>query len=407
MTTTTTKYRYTLKHTGREDICPNCGQRRYVHYIDTQTGKPLPYQYGRCNREISCGYHLNPYVDGYGREDKTSRPPRRMILSPFLSQNRAKRDNYPTVPFDVLKSTQIEPLNSTFAQSLIARYGRTAVEAVFRLYFIGCYREYTTFPFIDENAKIQTIQCKRFNTDLHTDRGRYGTTFLHAIIKDSWTEEYRKRDKFVTCLFGQHLLRLYPNRNVVLVEAPKSAIVGMLTYGLPGDGNPVWLATYNSTTYSEEKVSCLAGRKVTIFADTSDVDKTFAEWESKTRRFESLFGGNWECSTILQEYASDEEKKKGYDIADYLLSVPIPEPPPAPVPVPVSVPVPESVSIPEPVPEHTAPTPVPKISTTLNGISEERKREIEEEFNVKTEQDYIFANYLFETKIDPHKQKAG
>lgn len=394
MNSTTTKYRYTLKHTGREDICPNCGQRRYVHYIDTLTGKPLPYQYGRCNREISCGYHLNPYVDGYGRGDKTSRPPRRMNLNPFLSQNRAKRDNYPTIPFDVLKSTQIEPLNSTFAQSLIARYGITAVEAVFRLYFIGCYREYTTFPFIDENA-IQAIQCKRFNTDLHTDRGRYGTTFIHAIIKDAWTEEYRKRDKFVTCLFGQHLLNLYPNLPVVLVEAPKSAIVGMLTYGLPEEGKPVWLATYNSTTYTEEKVSCLAGRKVTIFADTSDGDKTFSEWESKTRRFETLYGGNWECSTILQDFASDEEKKKGYDIADYLLSVPVPKPAPEPPPAPEPVPVPVPVSVSEPVP---VPTPVPNFGTT---ISDDRRREIEEEFNVRTEQDYIFANYLL------NKQKAG
>lgn len=392
-TTTATTYRYTLKHTGREDICPQCGQRRYVHYIDTLTGKPLPYQYGRCNREVSCGYHLNPYTDGYGREDKTNRPPRRMNLNPFLSLNKPKRDNSPTIPFSALKSTQIEPLNSTFAQSLIARYGGRAVEAVFRLFFVGSYREYTTFPFIDENARIQAIQCKRFNTDLHTDRGRYGTTFIHAIMKDSWTEEYRKRDKFVTCLFGQHLLSIYPHLPVVLVEAPKSAIVGMLTYGLPEDGKPIWLATYNSTSYTEEKVRCLAGRNVTIFADTSDGDKTFAEWERRTRHFESLFGGNWECSTLLQEYASDEEKKKGYDIADYLLFVPAPTPTPEPTPAPE--PEPE----PEPVPPES--TPVPKFGTNTNGISEERRREIEDIFNVKTEQDYIFANYLFDNNLLP------
>ena len=54
------KYKYSLEpySTSRKyDSCPKCKQQRYVHYIDTETGEQLPYEYGRCERTNNCGYH--------------------------------------------------------------------------------------------------------------------------------------------------------------------------------------------------------------------------------------------------------------------------------------------------------------------------------------------------------------
>ena len=56
-------YRYTLERcTGnrKKSICPNCGHRTFVRYIDVETGKPLGEDIGRCDREINCGYHKKP-----------------------------------------------------------------------------------------------------------------------------------------------------------------------------------------------------------------------------------------------------------------------------------------------------------------------------------------------------------
>lgn len=59
----TKSYRYTLERcTGnrKKSICPNCGHRTFVRYIDVETGKPLGEDIGRCDREINCGYHKKP-----------------------------------------------------------------------------------------------------------------------------------------------------------------------------------------------------------------------------------------------------------------------------------------------------------------------------------------------------------
>lgn len=64
-TKSTNEYRYSLEKGSKKHHCPDCNKKTFVLYIDTETGKHLPEQYGRCDRESKCSYHLNPYLDGY------------------------------------------------------------------------------------------------------------------------------------------------------------------------------------------------------------------------------------------------------------------------------------------------------------------------------------------------------
>ena len=53
-------YKYQLDKSSKKFICPGCKQKRFVRYIDIGTKDYLPEQFGRCDRENSCGNHNYP-----------------------------------------------------------------------------------------------------------------------------------------------------------------------------------------------------------------------------------------------------------------------------------------------------------------------------------------------------------
>ncbi|NQU86799.1 MAG: hypothetical protein HQ541_13665 [Mariniphaga sp.] len=246
------KHRYILEKSSKKNYCPDCGKRRFVRYIDTNTGEYLPGHYGRCDRESNCSYHINPYTDGYAKlieeqkqgkysgSGKTSKP----VYQPKLTPKPEPE----FIPIDILKQTLQDYDKNVFLQNSLSRvlfpFEVKDVEKVVSLYYLGTikvgYRAgAVTFPFIDKNRNIRAIQVKQFDQMNHTT----GTDFLHSIIEKQhtqreevlpdWLEAYNKNELKVSCLFGEHLLSKYPFNPVALVEAPKTAIYGTLYFGCP------------------------------------------------------------------------------------------------------------------------------------------------------------------------------
>lgn len=345
-TKSTNEHRYSLEKGSKKHHCPECGKKRFVRFIDIETGDYLPEQYGRCDRESKCSYHLNPYLDGYAKavweqEQKVTGVTKVTVPKQKYFHTQPKPQPTPEpvfFHFDTFKQT-LQPEryeNNTFIQNLFYRvqfpFEVDEVTKVIQLYRLGTvangYRAgANTFPFIDIKGNIRAIQVKQFNEQNYTT----GTDFLHSIIEKhyfqnnkplpEWLEAYNKQEKKISCLFGEHLLSKYHSNPVALVEAPKTAVYGTLYFGLPEiPENLIWLAVYNKSSLSFDKLKVLQGRFVYVFPDLSKNGSTFKEWETKAKEYESrLSGTRFIFSDLLERLAPEADKNKGNDLADYLI----------------------------------------------------------------------------------------
>src|SRR5699024_2065416 len=124
----------------------------------------------------------------------------------------------------------------------------------------------------------------------------------------------------VSCLFGENLLR-GNSKPVALVEAPKTALYCWLYFK---DFEPlkdiIWLAVYNKSSFSFDKLKVLKGRFVFVFPDLSEDGGTFNEWKDKAKDFEKrLSGTRFIFSDLLESFADKEDKEQGNDIADIII----------------------------------------------------------------------------------------
>jgi hypothetical protein len=381
----TKEYRYILDKSNKKHPCPECNKKTFVLYIDIDSDEYLPEEFGRCDRESKCAYHLNPYRDGYANMIRMQENGNNSSKwKPQRHNSKPKSAPEPVfIPKEVLKQTLQGYEKNVFIQNLLKNvafpFEQKDIERVIAHYYLGTICEGyraggITFPFIDKNGNVRAVQVKQFDKENHTT----GTDFLHTVyskppfidnsspfdkktgikrqILPDWIIKYGNNDLKVSCLFGEHLLTKYPSNPIALVEAPKTAIYGTLYFGFPEQPeNLLWLAVYNLSSLSLEKCQALQGRDVYLFPDLSKDGKAFQCWSNKAKRFSELIPGTrFEVSTLLETVALNELKEKGADIADILIKMnwrkfrpeqikplqeaekPTPEPQPEPTPTPKS-----------------------------------------------------------------------
>jgi hypothetical protein len=337
------EYRYQLEKSSKKHHCPKCNKRTFVRYIDCTTGNYLPNEYGRCDRESNCSEHLNPYLDGYAKMIQNQGQGQyfeHWQRKPKAPTKAAPKPAPVFIPVEILKQT-LQPKGyeqNVFIQNLLNRvafpFEPKDIEKIISMYYLGTvsngYRlGAITFPFIDMQNNIRAIQVKQFDQNNHTT----GTDFLHAIIEKhhaknnkplpEWLAAYNKNELKVSCLFGEHLLNKYPFNPVALVEAPKTAIYGTLYFGFPEQQeNFIWLAVYNKSSFSLDKLKVLKGRDVCTFPDLSKDGNTFNEWQRKAKDIEKqLQGTRFIFSDLLEQLAPEPDRQQGNDIADYLIKL--------------------------------------------------------------------------------------
>lgn len=289
-------YRYQLERGGSKQICPACGQRRFVRYVDTETGEQVADDVGRCDREDSCGYHLRP--SEYFRQTGT-----RPTAGVMVRREPVPEPEPSFIDIETAGRSLTGYEQNNFALWLCGIFGE---ESAFRLvdaYHVGTSKHWpgaSIFWQQDVTGRIRGGKIMLY--DAETGR-RVKVPFNHVtwVHKALKIEPYHLRQ----CLFGEHLLATDAVKPVAVVESEKTAMVAA---GFMPEF--IWTATAGKGNLKAEKLNLLRGREVTLFPDLG----AFKKWKAEVDQMPGV-----QVSEILERRASEADRVGGLDLADYLL----------------------------------------------------------------------------------------
>ncbi len=306
--------------TKSRHTCPECGSRHcFVRYVGDD-GNYLSDDVGRCNRESKCGYHKKP------KEFFADNP---------QIQSGYKKRGTPNYTFAVKNGSQVEYEARAAAtkpdyiapehlKPTLGDYGRNAfvqflfdlfpdcseeIQTILKMYFVGTYLDnygiyYTCFPSLDRLNRVCRAKLIRFNqTTGKRLKGEFDVSSLVRKLK--LKEDFNYRQIF----FGEHLLPKFPNKPVAIVEAEKSAIVGSLCFP-----NLLWLACNSKPWLKAERLKRLGTRQIILYPDADGFDL----WQGIAADAQRQ-GLNVKTSSLIENFASSEQKQNQYDLADYLI----------------------------------------------------------------------------------------
>ena len=303
------KYRFHLEkyHTGSKTSCPKCERKAcFTRYVDEQGEITFPSHVGKCDHENSCGYHFTP------KEYFKDNPQVSISESPTMPKAQSIAQNKETPPSfieaDIMQQS-LKLYDTNHLYSFLTRtIGKENTDKLFVLYKVGTSRKWngaTVFWQIDTSKKVHSgkIMLYDANTGRRVKEPHAHVCWVHSELK-------KPGFKLQQCFFGEHLLPLYPDKRIFIVESEKTAIIA--SHFIP---DVLWIATGGKNgCFNAQAVKVLSGRDVILMPDLGAT----SEWQEKVQMLQPVCR-SVSVSSVLEDVATDEQRKQGLDIADFLL----------------------------------------------------------------------------------------
>ena len=192
-------------------ICPHCGKKEFVRYVNNETEEYLEEYVGKCNRIEKCGYHYTPkqYFDDKGEKVQ------------FFTRKNVHVEKKSTYYYNeklVLDSLHSDNKKSNLYQFLIQYFHEEKVKNTLKKYLVGVsnfWQDAVIFWQIDRDFKVRSGKVMQY--DLIS--GKRDKTKFYWIKKDDSDKEMRQ------VFFGLHLLELFKNYKIGIVESEKTALM--------------------------------------------------------------------------------------------------------------------------------------------------------------------------------------
>lgn len=310
------KYRFHLQKysLGSKIACPSCEKPRcFVKYVDEEGVVSFPNEVGKCDHEISCGYHYTPR-DFFRDNPNANIKEERSCDYVQLAKNAHEKEIIvpPSfIPLEYFNASLAHFEKNPLYKYLCRVFGEAEIQRIFHLYHVGTSAKWggaTVFWQVDANEQVRSGKIILYNSETG-----HRVKEPHSCVSWAHRELQLKDFNLKQCLFGEHLLKRYPDAPVILVESEKTAIV--MSHFIP---NYVWVATGGiNGCFKEEFVHSLKGRDVTLIPDLGATQL----WKEKSIILTRICS-RVVVSDMLEQIATEEERSKGLDISDYYLFSP-------------------------------------------------------------------------------------
>jgi len=281
-------YQNTLDKSSKKFICPNCGKRTFVRFVETESGKYLAENFGSCERESECRYYEHPVNEKmYYRAFKTTE----IIPKSYISS-------------EIMSKTENNYEENNFVKFLLKHFDVKQVGKALEVYHIGTSKKWNgacVFWQVDNQNKIRTGKIMLYDK---SNGKRIKEPYNHV----NWSHKVLKIEDFnlKQCLFGLHRIIVELNKPIAIVESEKTAIIMSLV-----SPDFVWMATGSKANLKEEFMKPLRNRKIILHPDYGEYD----DWNKLVLNLKDK-GYKIAISDLLEKM----KLKKGYDLVDYYLA---------------------------------------------------------------------------------------
>lgn len=243
---------YNLRKGSKKDICPNCGKKTFVPFVDANGNSPNIEKYGRCERINTCQYTMYPpYND---KENVWVAPvkPKKAIAPDFI-------------PKGTVEMTFRNFRDNVFMQFLKKTFGGIKAMELQEKYNIGTAKNGgTIFWQQDKLGDFRTGKVMYYNENGRRDKNR-NSWYLHTRVKPDF--------ELQQVFFGEHLITTADK--VALCESEKTAV--MMSEFMP---EYTWLAAGGSEMLNDFRLTRLK-RLDFVCPDNGQFEK----WRSKIRPY--------------------------------------------------------------------------------------------------------------------------
>lgn len=307
-------YRFHLQkyRPGSKTCCPACGRKQcFTRYVDDEGVVTFPDNVGICDHINSCGYHYAPkaYFNDHPDADSSSSLDRFQVIPARRKPVEPVSPSY--ISRDIMEQTMTSYESNPLFLYLSGIWGEAKTDQLMAQYNVGTSKKWggsAVFWQVDIKGRIRTGKIMLYDskTGHRVKEPHSHVCWVHSELK---LPDFHLRQ----CLFGEHLLMKNPTMPVAIVESEKTALIG--TVFVP---DILWLATGGMNgCFNAETMSVLKDRKVTLFPDLG----AFEIWSQKAS---ILFGicQRVVVSDLLEKNATDEQRSRGLDLADFFLEEP-------------------------------------------------------------------------------------